>query len=106
VIYIAAARSLWAGAGFRLPVESELFFTHYSLPAALFFLVGRHRSCRGDPLDAAVLKDRLLVSTCLSLLLGAQLQVSVNWLQFNYQNGIGYAGRTWRESQTLNRLKR
>jgi hypothetical protein len=49
---------------------------------------------------------RLFVSMCLALLLAAQLQVSVNWLQFNYQNGIGYAGRAWRESQTLNRLKR
>ncbi len=49
---------------------------------------------------------RLFVSTCLALLLAAQLQASVNWLQFNYQNGIGYAGRVWRESQTLNRLKR
>jgi hypothetical protein len=48
----------------------------------------------------------LCVSICLALLLGAQLQSSVNWLQVNYQNGIGYAGRVWRESQTLNRLKR
>jgi hypothetical protein len=47
----------------------------------------------------------LLVSTCLSLLLAAQLQGSMNWLRFNYQNGIGYAGREWRESQILNRLR-
>ena len=56
-------------------------------------------------MTASGLKARLLVSTCLALLLGAQLQVSANWLQFNYQNGIGYADRSWRESQTLNRLK-
>ena len=48
----------------------------------------------------------LCVSICLALLLAAQLQSSVYWLQSNYQNGIGYAGRVWRESQTLNRLKR
>jgi Dolichyl-phosphate-mannose-protein mannosyltransferase len=48
---------------------------------------------------------RLLIPIYVSLSLAAQLQVSVNWLQFNYQTGIGYAGREWRESQTLNRLK-
>lgn len=48
---------------------------------------------------------RLLISTYLSLLLTAQLRVSINWLQSNYQTGIGYAGRQWRESQILNRLR-
>jgi Dolichyl-phosphate-mannose-protein mannosyltransferase len=48
---------------------------------------------------------RLLIPIYVSLSLAAQLQVSLNWLQFNYQTGIGYAGREWRESQTLNRLK-
>ena len=33
-------------------------------------------------MTASGLKARLLVSTCLALLLGAQLQVSANWLQF------------------------
>jgi hypothetical protein len=47
----------------------------------------------------------LLISAYLSLLLAAQLQASVHWLQFNYQTGIGYAGREWRESQILNRLR-
>jgi hypothetical protein len=49
---------------------------------------------------------RWLISTYLSLLLAAQLQVSVHWLRFNYQTGIGYAGREWRESQILKRLKK
>jgi hypothetical protein len=48
----------------------------------------------------------LCVSVCLALLLGAQLQSTMNWLHSNHQNGIGYADRVWRESQTLNRLKR
>lgn len=47
-----------------------------------------------------------LVWTCLALLLAAQLQTSVNWLQLNYQNGTGYAAQERRESQTLDRVKR
>jgi uncharacterized YccA/Bax inhibitor family protein len=38
---------------------------------------------------------RLLIPSYMSLSLAAQLQVSLNWLQFNYQTGIGYAGREW-----------
>jgi hypothetical protein len=48
---------------------------------------------------------RLLITICLSLLLAAQFPVSLNWLQFSFQSGIGYAGRQWKESQTLNKLK-
>ncbi len=56
-------------------------------------------------MPASRLHADLLVSTCLALLLAAQLQSSVKWLRFSYHDGIGYSARVWRESRILNRLQ-
>jgi hypothetical protein len=85
----------------QIPVDSRTLSPIY-VPAIIFLIA---LSIRFVFVTSSRSKARLLVSTYLSLLLAAQLQVSVNWLRFNHQNGIGYAGREWRESRTLNRVK-
>jgi hypothetical protein len=83
----------------QIPVDSRTLSPIY-VPSIILLIA---LSIRFVP--ASRLQADLLVSTCLALLLAAQLQSSVKWLQFSYHDGIGYAGRLWRESQTLNRLK-
>lgn len=86
----------------QIPVDSRTLSPIY-IPAMILLIAlsARFVLARGSLFHA-----RLLVSAGLALLLAAQLQSSGNWLHFNHQNGIGYAGRLWRESQMLNRLKR
>jgi hypothetical protein len=86
----------------QIPVDSRTLSPIY-VPSIILLIA---LSTRLVLVPASGLHAGLLISTCLALLLAAQLQSSLNWLQFSYQNGIGYAARTWRESQTLNRLKR
>jgi hypothetical protein len=86
----------------QIPVDSRTLSPIY-VPSIILLIV---LSTRLVLVPASRLHAGLLVSTCLALLLAAQLQSSANWLRFSYQNGIGYAARAWRESQTLNRLKR
>ena len=86
----------------QIPVDSRTLSPIY-VPSMILLIA---LSARFVFARESLLHARLLVSACLALLLAAQLQSSVNWLRFNHQNGIGYAGRVWRESQTLNRLKR
>jgi hypothetical protein len=83
----------------QIPVDSRTLSPIYVPSITLLIAL----SIRFVP--ASRLHADLLVSTCLALFLAAQLQSSMNWLQFSYHDGIGYAGRVWRESQTLNRLQ-
>ena len=83
----------------QIPVDSRTLSPIY-VPSIILLIA---LSTRFVP--ASRLHADLLVSTCLALLLAAQLQSSMKWLQFSYHDGIGYAGRVWRESQTLNRLE-
>ncbi len=83
----------------QIPVDSRTLSPIY-VPSMILLIALSIRF-----VSASRLHIGWLVSTCLALLLAAQLQSSANWLQFNYHDGIGYAGRVWRESQTLNRLQ-
>jgi Dolichyl-phosphate-mannose-protein mannosyltransferase len=100
--YMAMLSSSLAFLDFQIPVDSRTLSPIYvpSIILLIAFLI------RFMLVPASRWYAGLLVSICLALLLAAQLQSSANWLQLNYQNGIGYAARAWRESQTLNRLKR
>jgi hypothetical protein len=100
--YMAMLSSSLAFLDSQIPVDSRTLSPIY-VPSIILLIA---LSTRFVLARASRLHAGLLVSTCLALLLAAQLQSSANWLQLNHQNGIGYAGRTWRESQTLNRLKR
>jgi hypothetical protein len=83
----------------QIPVDSRTLSPIY-VPSIILLIA---LSTRFVP--ASRLHADLLVSTCLALLLAAQLQSSVHWLQFSYHDGIGYSGRVWRESRILNRLQ-
>lgn len=48
--------------------------------------------------------SRGVLGFCLILTLAAQAATSINWLEFSYHDGLGYAGREWRNSETLGRL--
>ncbi len=48
--------------------------------------------------------SRAILALCLMLTVAAQTATSIHWLKFSYQNGVGYAGREWRNSETLAKL--
>jgi Dolichyl-phosphate-mannose-protein mannosyltransferase len=86
----------------QIPVDSRTLSPIY-VPAMILLIA---LSARFLLAPESLSRARVAVSVGLALLLAAQLQSSLNWLRLNHQHGIGYAGRVWRESQTLNRLKR
>jgi hypothetical protein len=102
IIYLGMLALSLAFLDAQIPLDSRTLSPIYipsiiwliALSSRFIFVLEFHRTVRW------------LIPIYLSLLLVAQLQVSLNWLQFNYQTGIGYAGREWRESQILNRLKK
>jgi hypothetical protein len=47
---------------------------------------------------------RAMVALSLVLILIGHAMASLDWLQFSYREGLGYAGRDWRNSSTLAKL--
>ena len=84
----------------HVPVDSRLLSPLYVPLVILGLSLGAKlwRDCRlsGFP--------RWLMALCLAVALPAQASTSFDWLEFSSRYGVGYAGREWRNSETLAKL--
>jgi len=83
-----------------VPVDTRLLSPVYVplLVVALFFCARLWRDSRLSGFSRAVM------ALCLMLTLAALTARSINWLEFSYHDGVGYAAGVWRNSETLAKL--
>ncbi len=83
-----------------VPVDTRLLSPLYVPLVAVSLSLGAGLWCSSRLSKVA----RAVIAFCLMMTLAAQVATSINWLEFSYQDGVGYAGREWRDSETLSKL--
>ena len=84
----------------QVPVDTRLLSPLYVLLLVVGLSLGASlwRDSRVSGVSRAILALSLMTA------LAAQAAASIGWLEFSIRDGVGYAGREWRNSETLVKL--